>query len=120
MTIIIPNPPEPIKRSRPRDKLIPIETMKKLASLVELGVPVAVARRKLDIDILQSTCSALLKTYNTILKLDAMEKAESDRMADVMYKSLFPIWLDETVETPKNMSYYGHFPYGYWKEEESE
>ena len=113
----IPEPPEPTRRSRPRDKLIPRETMEKFLELTELGVPIAVCKRNLELGILQSTCSTLLKFYKLAEKLAVMDSEKAKAMANTIEDSLFPPWLTETVNTPKNMAYYGPFPYGYWKED---
>jgi hypothetical protein len=111
----VPKPPRNPRKHRSRARLIPRKKMVELDYQISLGVPAAVAVRNLQIGILVNTTFKLLTNYRDSLKLIDMATDESIAMSEIMQKSLFPGWLDTNPDTPKNVVYYGFFPYGYWE-----
>ena len=111
----VPNPPKNTRKSRPRDKLIPLMLMQEYDRRLILGVPNATAIRDLKISILASTSFTLLRFYRLSIKLETMDSDDAQTMCKTIHASLFPSWLDDDINTPANASYIGYFPYGYWE-----
>ena len=85
-------------------KLIPEPLLAELALSVSYGVPVTVSLRQLAIDMSVPAAIKLLNHYKN----------------PSTHASLFPSWLDSTVnsvqECPKDCKYKGYFPLGEWTE----
>ena len=92
---------------RKKRKLVRHKLLLELAEKSSMGVPLTRLIRDAELDISRPHLYKLLYYYNT------------NKRKRVVYKSLFPPWLDTRSDIqlqPKNYKYKGLFPWGEWIE----
>lgn len=107
-------------RTKAKRKLVPNEVLNEALLRQSYGVPITRIIADYNLDISRPLFVKLLDCYQLS---QTTQLTEEERNSSIIYKSLFPDWLDsdnmQVQEQPEGWAYEGRFPWGKWVYDEN-